>query len=1090
MLSLPAPEATPSGQAVDSDMGPQDADGSKPAAHEASKQALGESSKPNIVAEEADGTKPAPHEASKQALGQSSKPKVAAEDQEDREEFSGFRIQKRTLPAAGWSQEVREGGENKRPRQVLSFRHLCELGRRKQDSDYIVIGILFEKVNQEFGNGETFARWSLTDLGKPEPRCLDLHLVGDAFWKWRRGDKLASATRGSIFALLNPTLIDVGTKPRSSVFALRMEKSASILKLGECPSLGLCEMKRCNKPCNADRRERFCSTHLNLAYAEKSGRSSMGGNINAHLLNLAGSKRKAPLLQKDENEPGLVDAQKRVKTMVALEFDDRRLTSHQANANYVNAIRHGARPDQNETSRVPVLGRAFNGKDDMDLDISTLDSDEKSKAMRMIEQRAEPEEEDPLFSVRRGHQGSTMKSGGNSRSTARSSASTKASSSTSSASQKSAPSLRDLVDQMRRKPVARRPGIGASSEPAARAAQAPAQAEAPRADPSALKTSDLARGQSHESPETLLQQLEAAGDSASKVKGVLKAVDALPIEVLHEGPGRKIYDAVGKLSMRSLNLEIKDATMRARRRWRARSDASLQLATPKPPESEDKSTVPPETSAMELEGGRQTTDAGPSEPDFVSFHSLDPNTIAHLLAHVTAADTCYFFQQLCITSKYFNQYVLQRRRSLSTKFCLRVKEITFRDKSATPKLEMLVHHLQGYSMLKTLDLSEYTMLPANWTKDLAQAMPSTLKNLHLRGCKMLRDASVKRLLSACPQLELLDLLGIPQLSSHALAVQLPSLRVLAVGSLGRPAIAEKQHTLRRDLTGTISTLGGGSTGSKQQAAQSSVKITSALLSRLARPPPAALDPAADHASVSAAATSPDELGGAPITHAIMLNCAEIEVLPHLPATLRHLDLRGANLQIAEKAVPSWRPLSSCERLEVLVLAGNDLLSGAALHSCIASLPAQAPLRVLDMSWTKADTGVISALISSKQLLTHLCMAGCPAVGDMELALLLQRLQMLEVLDVKRCLAITGPLSEIAERYLLPGRSAAGNAGGVASHQEPCCPNLRYLGVSETALSVDTKCTARALKAFAPKADVVTTIIDFFKGYQSLPPDLV
>jgi len=210
-----------------------------------------------------------------------------------------------------------------------------------------------------------------------------------------------------------------------------------------------------------------------------------------------------------------------------------------------------------------------------------------------------------------------------------------------------------------------------------------------------------------------------------------------------------------------------------------------------------------------------------------------------------------------------------------------------------------------------------------------------------------------------------------------------------------------------------------------------------------------------------------ELGGAPLTHLTLLHCADIEVLAQLPRSLLHLDLRGASLQVPDAALPRWTPLSRCEQLTTLCLAGNKFLSAPALEACINSLP-KSKLRVLDLSETHADRHLFETLPSSQQVLTHLSLSMCSALDNNALAALLVNLPNIEALNIAECHALEQPFSDIE----FPNPNLA--------------TNLRLLGVGHTAFAVNLELTRRALGHVAPNAFATVQNLDIF-SYNVLPP---
>jgi len=372
-----------------------------------------------------------------------------------------------------------------------------------------------------------------------------------------------------------------------------------------------------------------------------------------------------------------------------------------------------------------------------------------------------------------------------------------------------------------------------------------------------------------------------------------------------------------------------------------------------------------------------------------------------------------------------------------------------------------------HAALTVVDLSGFTELTASATVQLAEVLGCELqagvRDLRLRGCKALSDVAVRRLLLRCPSLEVLDVLEIPRLSNRALDAPLAQLRILAAGTLGRPPTAELRVPARADTN--LSTGLGTVLASPKQRAQGSTQFSSAMLARLAQRPCLPEDGPLDQSS-----------GGAPLTHAILPCCPEFQVLPQLPPTLRHLDLRSASLQMPEAAVAKWRPLARCPHLNVLCLAGNTLLSSSALIACIRSLPGTARLRALDLSNTQAEIRLAATLPQIQPWLTHLRLAGCTGLSNAAVAGLLSSLQQLEVLDIACCAALEQPLATLAPA------SRAGQAGAAV--------RLRLLGIGQTDFATYLDSSRRALAAFAPNAVAVNGSLDLFGGYGLLPPEII
>eukprot|EP00933_Yihiella_yeosuensis_P084909 TRINITY_DN9964_c2_g1_i1.p1 TRINITY_DN9964_c2_g1~~TRINITY_DN9964_c2_g1_i1.p1 ORF type:complete len:675 (-),score=124.28 TRINITY_DN9964_c2_g1_i1:164-2188(-) len=438
--------------------------------------------------------------------------------------------------------------------------------------------------------------------------------------------------------------------------------------------------------------------------------------------------------------------------------------------------------------------------------------------------------------------------------------------------------------------------------------------------------------------------------------------------------------------------------------------------------------------------------------------------------------------------------------------------------------EMVVKRVMRQTSIEVLDLSCYTAFNAAASKQLAEGLLASalrLRILSLHGCKGMSDASVRRLLFSCPQLEILDILEIPRLTNRALQAPLNNLRILAAGTLGKP-LSAKQDTARV-MEGNVGIVhgGGGKRAPQMQIAQRPDFVsgfTSSLFSQFRspeledltstpNPKASAASKSAKSAATSVVATPP------PLTHLILAHCAEIEVLSKLPATLQHLDLRGASIQVPEAAVAGWKPFASSVHLEVLNLSGNTLLGSRALLACVASLPSRTQLKVLDISSTRAETHFFDSLPNEAQGLTHFRASNCLSLGNSSFATILYSLKELEVLDISGCAALDLQLSELVR--VLPAAAAAAAAaasrqaqriqtlsgGGSAvpataastasnnaSAANVLAPKLRLLGIGRTLLaSSNLDSTRRALVQLAPSAEAVPTALDVFRGYADLPP---
>lgn len=538
-------------------------------------------------------------------------PEAACAASEDREEFTGLRIEGRCVPAAQWAEEIRGRG-----RHIVPWSRLTELARRRQNRDRVVIGVLYERSGQHrLANGESYSSWGLTDLAQPKPRQLQLHLRGQAFVHWRSGQAAASVRRGSIFAVLNPVLVQEGVGGAAGGEPVaRVERAAQLHKLGECPSLGTCSVRRCQAPCNADIGERFCAVHLSVAYADKRVSARTGGvdpGVAALLKKCPGIARKTMSrrvkLPESEDDDGNdnENATKILSTDVAVEFDNRRFHRAEANDSYVRSIRAGVVSDGKAMSRTPVLGRGLEGETAfLELDFATLASGEKRKAERMLELRSERV-------VRPAPPGRP-----------RSGAPVPAASATkrapSSRAEEPAPkrALAELMSALADRRMARRanapPAPGAGLRPTAPGAQVPtarvamagstatlaggdakdagdamaecaAGAAASVGSVASSVEADLLQTASAAAPAEAIDAVsgqrrvdallhDLAGSAGEGLLAALAAAGQLPVAAVHGPAGQQLYNAVGRLTLQGGRADVRRAALCLRRRWRAASD--------------------------------------------------------------------------------------------------------------------------------------------------------------------------------------------------------------------------------------------------------------------------------------------------------------------------------------------------------------------------------------------------------------------------------------------------------------------------------------------------------------------------------------
>uniref|UniRef100_A0A7S0AHG7 MCM10 OB-fold domain-containing protein n=1 Tax=Pyrodinium bahamense TaxID=73915 RepID=A0A7S0AHG7_9DINO len=510
--------------------------------------------------------------ASGQDLASSSEVRPLPTPQQDREEYTGLRIAKRSVGASQWHEEISGRG-----RRVVQFRQLSELFRRRQECDRVVVGVLYEKMSSEkLANGERFACWSLTDLAEPKPRYLKLHLRWEAFQHWRSRQAAPNVTRGSIFAIMNPALVDDGRgSAMGSEPVLRVDRAAQLHKLGECPSLGRCSIKGCALPCNVDLDDRFCQMHLARAYADKPCRIVAGGGIESSTASLLKGCRslhkpraRAPLPAAEEGEvedvDGLIEEANQLKTKVAIRFDDRRLHHSEAIKNYKRAICSGVRPDEQATSRVPLLGRGLEGPGGLELDLATVDRSERRKAERMLSLRATDRLATGAMAGRPPLQQRAKRPRPDTRSEPLAMPPA-----AHSKSRRVAGAAADAGGAEARPPCGPDPGAaGTADDGGAAAGSGPVPDAAGIAEPGP------------ESASGLLQSLEAAAGDAARLRGVLEAAEGLPASALREDAGPHLYAAVGQLTLNGGCAEIKRLALRARRRWRAQSEVANLAAPP------------------------------------------------------------------------------------------------------------------------------------------------------------------------------------------------------------------------------------------------------------------------------------------------------------------------------------------------------------------------------------------------------------------------------------------------------------------------------------------------------------------------------
>lgn len=378
--------------------------------------------------------------------------------------------------------------------------------------------------------------------------------------------------------------------------------------------------------------------------------------------------------------------------------------------------------------------------------------------------------------------------------------------------------------------------------------------------------------------------------------------------------------------------------------------------------------------------------------------------------------------QLACVCREFDARLLQTQHSFS---CPQPME---------PKLYRVRIQRQGQN-LRSLNLAGMAFTGESAT-DLAQALGASsphLRSLVLRGCKALSDAMIRRFIQNCPELELLDLLNVPRLSNRAVLPPPPGLKVLAIGSFHKyKPSSECKHQQGTLFVGdSVATLRPGKTALQSNVSSSLVK----------------------------------ELSNVGMTHLILANCEDINVLHRPPQSLQLLDLQGSLLQMPERAAASWRPLSTLPVLRVLVLSGCQLLGPAALKALVASVPAPG-LKVLNLSETLAGPDLFNELPALHPRLTHLAAVACQGLRSEGLSSLLAAVEVLNITDCRAADPLVIPL--------VP-------------------PKLRLLGLGRSSLALgsayDLNAIRRMLLLWAPAAEVVVYNFDLLNSYSKLPPEL-
>lgn len=354
--------------------------------------------------------KPKPKEG-EDAKGPSEAPEV--QENADWEEFSGLRIENRVLTKDRLAREMKNGQP---PKRFLSFVQLYHFFQQEQRQQYdiVIIGVLVRKKFELFGGSQHCMRWTLSNLGcsaKSKGRArhasstahLHVLLRDEAYKRWKVGDLAASASVGSVFLVCNPRPVSQhalagGKAAEQEVY---INKHGLLVKLGTCPSLQSCSEKGCWRACNRDFKERICYHHLSEALASKSGRLGVSGGVSTDTAKTsmalqAKLARRRPMRPTKENEDpsqqlSVADQEAERRKQVALAFAERQSWHSEGNEQYIkSALKRGPEAEDagaDSFSRVPKLSRGMEDGDILDFDIDILDSEEKSKAKRMVAER-------------------------------------------------------------------------------------------------------------------------------------------------------------------------------------------------------------------------------------------------------------------------------------------------------------------------------------------------------------------------------------------------------------------------------------------------------------------------------------------------------------------------------------------------------------------------------------------------------------------------------------------------------------------------------------------------------------------------------
>mmetsp|Transcript_22134 Transcript_22134/g.33148 ORF Transcript_22134/g.33148 Transcript_22134/m.33148 type:complete len:411 (-) Transcript_22134:310-1542(-) len=313
-------------------------------------------------------------------------------DEIDREEFSGFRIADRTVSVSDWAEEMSTG-----KRQFVPLNRLS-VTPPVRGIDRIVIGILYDiSPNEELLTGERYAILRLTDLATPRPTLVELQLRRHAFVEWRSGAFAAEAKFGAIFAVENPMLDSRLGMP--GPVSLRIEAKQCLVKLGTCPSLKRCQVKKCCSPCNGDRKEIYCRDHMLKAFSQRSVRQVTGGMTReVHRLMekekaAEAVKRRDRVTLQEKVEVAMEKAEAKAertkeanlqRTRNSVKLDERRFWSRDSNLDYARSVFDTDPTATLSLSLQPALARGVSADDeDAVIDFGDVDTKEEESRARL-----------------------------------------------------------------------------------------------------------------------------------------------------------------------------------------------------------------------------------------------------------------------------------------------------------------------------------------------------------------------------------------------------------------------------------------------------------------------------------------------------------------------------------------------------------------------------------------------------------------------------------------------------------------------------------------------------------------------------------